>query len=475
MLITNALQNYRNMKKVYLFVISILISGLINLFGQQKKGDSLLRENPAKSDTARVRKLLDMAGYFVRTDSNKVKQYTLEAIELAKQNQFDRGELRGYLTLSETACYYSVVDRAIYWVNVGFERYPNMHMVDDLYARLLYMKAELFYKAKQYNKAETLLLKAQPLIKQYSYPDHLISIPLLLGSIYMKKGKLAEAQKLLESAYQCTETAKNAQYQQEITHTLYKLYKKQGNYPKALAYYEKNVQLRDSLFSESNMKELTKLSTKYETEKKEQSIQALETEKKNQRLLIVTLFSLMGVGGGIFWQRAKTRNLQNQLLKQQNQLEIETRRLAEADIESKDRELVTNTMLVEQKSQILYDIKNRLLETQRLTEEETVKHELKKMIRHIDQNLSNDESWENFMAHFEAVHPLFFTKLQTLAPDLSALELKQCAYAKMNLTQKQVATLININADSVNVARFRIKKKLQLEKEESLVSFLQSL
>ncbi|WP_176829733.1 tetratricopeptide repeat protein [Tenacibaculum sp. MAR_2009_124] len=93
----------------------------------------------------------------------------------------------------------------------------------------------------------------------------------------------------------------------------------------------------------------------------------------------------------------------------------------------------------------------------------------------LDMLISEDELWEDFKVQFEKIRPDFFSKLKEVAPNLSINDLKHCTYVVSNLKSKEVAQLINVSPRSVETTRYRIKKKMNLEKEDSLYALLSSL
>ncbi|MEX0274661.1 MAG: helix-turn-helix transcriptional regulator [Flavobacteriaceae bacterium] len=89
--------------------------------------------------------------------------------------------------------------------------------------------------------------------------------------------------------------------------------------------------------------------------------------------------------------------------------------------------------------------------------------------------ISNDEIWEDFKIQFEKTRPGFFKKLSAMAGDLSINEMKHCTYVVSKLRIKEVANLINVSPRAVETARYRVKKKLGLGKDQSLYEFLQQI
>ncbi len=89
--------------------------------------------------------------------------------------------------------------------------------------------------------------------------------------------------------------------------------------------------------------------------------------------------------------------------------------------------------------------------------------------------ISEDELWEDFKIQFEKIRPEFFNKLKNFAPNLSINDLKHCTYIVSNLKSKDVAQLINVSPRSVETTRYRIKKKMGLDKNDNLYEILSNL
>ncbi|MDR0364231.1 MAG: hypothetical protein LBH92_04355 [Bacteroidales bacterium] len=101
------------------------------------------------------------------------------------------------------------------------------------------------------------------------------------------------------------------------------------------------------------------------------------------------------------------------------------------------------------------------------------------LIEKIDEIIRKEfklkKEWENFKIHFENVHPNFFSKLKTIAPNLTEENLKMCAYFRIGLSIKDVSNLLGVMTQSVFNQRNRIKKKLNLSNEDDLNDFLKQI
>jgi DNA-binding CsgD family transcriptional regulator len=120
-----------------------------------------------------------------------------------------------------------------------------------------------------------------------------------------------------------------------------------------------------------------------------------------------------------------------------------------------------------QKNELLSEIKTAIEKQQPLSEQQLVKM----VNRHFEQN----NSWDDFNLYFESVNKNFYTRLKQIYPEISANDLKICALIKLNLSIKEMASILNISPDSVKTARYRLRKKLQMTADDNLTDFILSV
>lgn len=138
------------------------------------------------------------------------------------------------------------------------------------------------------------------------------------------------------------------------------------------------------------------------------------------------------------------------------------------------RELTTHTLYTSQKNRLLTELKDDLSGLLKQVNG-NAGPEIERIRRKLDRNLDQGESWLNFKLYFERVHPDFFKTLLDKCPKLSTNELKHCAYIKMNMAPAEVAELLFVERKTVEISRYRVKKKLGLGKDENLIEFIRGL
>ena len=148
-----------------------------------------------------------------------------------------------------------------------------------------------------------------------------------------------------------------------------------------------------------------------------------------------------------------------------------------SDLKNKTAELSAMILNVVDKNTILNNIKNELLDISDLMKnaDEQGKKRMKKLISMISENLERDDYWKKFEENFNDVHDSFFKKLTEKYPSISKTDRKLCVFLKMDLSTKEIAQLMNISYRGVEVARYRLRKKLDLDRNDNLVDFLRRL
>jgi len=138
------------------------------------------------------------------------------------------------------------------------------------------------------------------------------------------------------------------------------------------------------------------------------------------------------------------------------------------DIESRNRELAVSTMNLIKKNSILNDIK---------TELETINdpRKIRSVIKLINKNLNNDEDWNFFEEAFNHADKDFFKKVKELHPDLTPNDLRFCVYLRLNLSSKEISPLLNISPRSVEIKRYRLRKKIDLPRNANLNDYFISM
>lgn len=164
------------------------------------------------------------------------------------------------------------------------------------------------------------------------------------------------------------------------------------------------------------------------------------------------------------------KEAQKQLEGQQKENELQLVRLRneqlQKDIENKNRELAISTMSLVKKNELLNQIKDELKAS------EDANRNIRAVVKTINRNTNEEDTWNLFKEAFENADQEFFKKIKERHPALTPNDLKLCAYLRLNLSSKEIAPLLNISVRSVEVKRYRLRKKMELEHDEGLVEYI---
>ena len=186
-------------------------------------------------------------------------------------------------------------------------------------------------------------------------------------------------------------------------------------------------------------------------------------------------FTIRNFRNKIQLQKRKEESLHREKLRVQAELNLENearkRLAAEQTIlklqhEKAQKEALMHTLLLEQKNQLLEEIKDQV-------KGDDAKQDIHKALK---QDARMEHKVERQSKEFESLNPLFFKNLKERYGDvLTSRESKLCAYIYLGLNNKDISVIFNVEPKSIRMSKYRIKKKLNLDKEESLEAELQKV
>ncbi len=321
---------------------------------------------------------------------------------------------------------------------------------------------------KKDNEPDSALIKLNKALTIFSNINYKKEIALVyskLGQVYLQLGEHDNAMNALNQSVEIFESIGAINELKEAIKLRSALYEKQGFVSNALEDYQRFHSLSDSVYNIEKSRQIEDLRALHITEKKEQEIlrQANEIRLLSQKAKINQLkasLSIAGLGLALFLigatiyfykQRAKQNKLENEKVT--------------SELEFKRKELTANALHLAGK--------NRLLETlmeqvKTLQEKQNGKTDFNQLLHTIKFNLQDENNWNNFKMHFEAVHKDFNTRIKEQYPNLTANELRLIALLKMNLSSKEIANILNVSSEGIKKARYRLRKKMEISSDESL-------
>jgi len=307
-----------------------------------------------------------------------------------------------------------------------------------------------------------------------------------LGDVYRKSGKYKNALVFTQKALEVALKIGDNHQLESANKDLSKTYALLGNYEEAYWHLMEAERFKQAWLDDQNTNQLNVLQAIYDTNKKENEIQLLKEQNKvsraNQNLLWVALFAIAAILTilYIYMGRKRKSMLKIQEYKQRmlkaelDKKEIEEKNLQQ-QVQLKTATLSRYSLHLAQKNKILLDLSKTLkhIVTRRNTD---YSFKLKELVGEIDFNLQQEDEWDEFMNFFKEIHPEFIKKLSSLSEgSLSPAELRLGMLLRLNLTSKEIASILRVTPDSVRVARYRLRKKLPIDQKEELVHFMMDL
>ena len=338
-----------------------------------------------------------------------------------------------------------------------------------------------YFLENNFKKATGYLSQAVPLTMEGKVYDNTVRFASPLSQIYRKQNMPGEAKRFLEISL-------NAAHIADVYENYFTAYKAAASYYRSIKDPALYIVYSDSAnFFNDKLSVQKDLNTKYKIEMAVQNEQVKEREKsfanEKQRQIflrnaIIAFTALLMIISLLLYNRSllKNRNRQQQLITQ--------KLLAENELQVATQQLNAFTQTIREKNEF---IEKASLEIERVNAELNVaKNErpglasLPEADNHTLQLLQNsvlltDEDWRNFTHLFEKVHEGFFQRLKEKLPGLSPAETRFAALTKLQLSNKEMASMLGVGTEAIRQIRSRLKKKLNSEAEERIEELVEKI
>lgn len=161
----------------------------------------------------------------------------------------------------------------------------------------------------------------------------------------------------------------------------------------------------------------------------------------------------------------------NEERKRKEEMERYQLNCLQEELGNKNSKLMSITMLGVQNNMFLKKIKDTVTEID-TDQSPAAKQQVKRLLKDIERQLNDQSGWDNFAEHFNNTCNGFFDRLTSRHPKLTQSDLRLCAYIRLNLSTKEIASLMNVSSSSVEMAKYRLRKKLELDESVSLPYYL---
>jgi tetratricopeptide (TPR) repeat protein/DNA-binding CsgD family transcriptional regulator len=316
------------------------------------------------------------------------------------------------------------------------------------------------------------------------------------GEILLELGKTEPSARCFETAVRCAQANGDIETEAQALAFLVRIDSIRKDFRSAFLHGERIRVLTDTLYEHRSKNNVRAIELKYRNQKQEDLIavqkEVIEATRKEKILFIILLtISLITLGflGVIIYQFRKNSKRQAQLREKEKMIhalevqklrdEEEMQRLKvtmiEEEVRSRDRELASIAVSVDQKNEMLNGIMRELksiAKKEKGDEQTTAVTGLESTVKRM---MADSNGFSLFNDSFTKVHPEFFRILKERHPLLTKTELKFCAYLRINLSSSQIAAIQNVTTEAIRKTRYRIRKKMNLREEESLEDYLMAL
>jgi len=298
-----------------------------------------------------------------------------------------------------------------------------------------------------------------------------------LGGIYLKRRNYQKAIGSYQIALTYGEKNKSNDLLSHSYYDLFSIYTELNQIDSANYYLHLYLPVNDSLVAEKYNKQIDALNYEYninlEKEKHNQEKLLIindQREEKFKLLLTISLLVLL-TGTILFFLYSQKNKLIRSELKSRN-LQLEKKNL-NLDLERRSKELSTTLLNLIERNQFIVEISENLENIDSIQNLKD-RSKIQSILKDIDRNTSK-KLWKEFELSYVGVHSEFFERLNSHCPNLTSNDRRLCALIKLNMSTKDISSITYQSTQTIKVARYRLRKKLGVEKNENLTTFLNAI
>jgi tetratricopeptide (TPR) repeat protein len=351
---------------------------------------------------------------------------------------------------------------------------------------------QLFIQQGDFDRGLVYLRNSLEISEQINDQEGIVRDYENIGQAYLNNKDYRMAETYLKRGEQKAREFGSKRWLRDIYLDQKQLFESRGQLKEALRYADLYMAMKDSLFNEQMANRIAELEKRREIAVKERELELIKQERQlleekdelNNRLRAVLLVSivLLLISAYLVINRQRLKIRKDQAIFESKEAlskaELANAELKQAELsqelEFRNKELTSYTINFIRKNEVMEELKTSIQSIKKAVDDETATR-LTRLSKTVDNALDVDKDWEDFKLYFENVHTDFFKNLKQQFPELGNSELKLCALLKLNLNMKETAAIMGISPESVKTARYRLRKKLNLSKEDSLTDFVMSV
>ncbi|GAB5417384.1 MAG: hypothetical protein Crog4KO_29660 [Crocinitomicaceae bacterium] len=389
-------------------------------------------------------------------------QFYKEALVIKRQKEDQHGVALVYENLGIAEAESKNYEQALKYFGKAIAVYQSIGLETGVLGVKI-SQSVLYAESDAFTEAEDLLNEIKPMVFEGKDITRVFMWYKTYGAIELSRKNYTSALAYGDSALVYAERTKDLTAIMELYEFLSKVHKEDGNVLQALSAANTALRLKDSLNSLSSQAAIEELQFRYSTEVlnnkieiQRKNIELLNVENRNRLFFIVLILLTAGtVISIIFWRYSAN-------MKQKRKLKVE--------LDDRNKELLSFTVQMAKKNEAIQKLKESITMddgTNKLTNE----REIQSLFKEVERT---EDNWMEFRMRFEKIDPEFFNALSNQF-QLSETDLRICALIKLNVTTQEAAKMLNITPESVNKARYRLRKKMELPKDIELNSFVRKI
>lgn len=336
-------------------------------------------------------------------------------------------------------------------------------------------KVELLYNTKNYTSAKRVAHATIPPLKKHGDPRFLVNIYRHLADIGLEEHNDEET---LRFATEALSNDPNFEERIRIYSTLFRLYYRRQDFDKAFRYNDSVLLATKSLYEQREEKNFMLGKIKLELLSYQNRLTESRRKQQTDRyvfgfvtLLLALLTVILIISRRQIRQKRIIYERNSRIAELELAEEKNARRNLQHTIEDKNRELTATALQNSTRNQMLQDLVDSILKKTGSTRYDDVR----KYLYRLKQQLNKPHEEEHFLTHFEEVNPEFVKALKAKHPDLSANDIKYLSYVYINLSTKEIASILNITQESCKKKRTRLRAKMGLDSSLDLYDYLTTI
>lgn len=412
--------------------------------------------------------------YNYKNEKDNELAFYKKGFELSK-NQKEKIIGKSYLHFGNYNARNKKLDSSIYYYNKALDIFKKLKKENRIY-NVYNGIANTYYKQGKYDK----VIKTRNIVLAYAKATRnkmLLTVNYHnIAAAYLKKQQYNTALKHIDSAIVIAEKEHFKVRLSKSYKSKYSINYNLNKHEEALLSYKKYKTYSDSIFKSQLRSRIKEIEHNKELEIEKKNLELLnqkQTHEKKLYLVIFSIFFFLVLILIIYLYKNfinKSKKINNKLKKETSRKEVLSQKFKTSESEIKQL-VADNSMRLE----FLKQLVNQIKEHKNTTDSIEVKNYIKELSLKIQQQITTENKLSTLQDKMVNVNQGFDKKIITLYPNLTKTEREICSFLRLNLSIKEIASIRNVSTDSIKTARYRIRKKINIPKEEELEHFIQNL